>query len=68
MLKFKCKTPVPKVNVDERTVLTELKEMLLEGVERIHLAPLLDQWRAIVNTVIKLGEILASPKWISSMK
>jgi hypothetical protein len=35
----------------------ELKEMSLEGVEWIHLAPLLDQWRAIVNTVIKLGEL-----------
>jgi hypothetical protein len=46
----------------------ELKEMSLEGVEWIHLAPLLDQWRAIVNTVIKMGELSASPKRISSMK
>ena len=46
----------------------ELKEMSLESVEWIHLAPLLDQWRAIVNRVIKLGELSASPKWISPMK
>jgi hypothetical protein len=46
----------------------EHKEMSLEGVEWIHLASLLDEWRAIVNTVVKLGELSASPKLIHSMK
>lgn len=43
------------LNVDERAVLTELKEMSLDGVEWIHLATLLDQWRVIMNRVIKRG-------------
>jgi hypothetical protein len=32
----------------------ELKEIALEGVDRIHLAQDRDRWRALVNTIMNL--------------
>jgi hypothetical protein len=65
--KSEVKKQFENLNVDERAALMELKEMSLEGVEWIHLDPLLDQWRVIVNRVLKLGELPASPKLIPSI-
>jgi threonyl-tRNA synthetase len=66
--KSEVKEQFQNLSAHERSVPRNSKEMSLEGVEWIHLAPLLDQWRVIVNMVIKLGKLSATPKWIFSIK